>query len=358
MRAPVEGSSAIVHYKNSILLREWQAARGVELLADSEYLQMRLWQHVPIVGSTRGKENCFPSKGIPMNSAKTFCRMLETVLAGASLVTLPAGNAHAQPMETPFDQYWFQFQRRPTLSLLYGPVTSSIDGLGGKFAQTAMAELKIGGSRQDSLWDCGLIESLYEYLTIANVSDKLAGASAQGEIRTDSWRLGATWQKGYGYILWDADFRPELILYKADGILWSKTRVTDLQAGTPDGDILSRFDNAFRFGTKMESGMSLRLIPIAELDVSYERAVVFRRHVFWPWVGSVLAEGAGQWLIDCFVDKVIDSSPGAAPVVNFALKNGLAFAAYQLRKQNAFAPFDGESPLFAEGFKFGVTLVF
>jgi hypothetical protein len=242
--------------------------------------------------------------------------------------------------------------------MVYGRTPTTINGLNGALARPGLAELKIGGVREDVIVDGALVDYRYDYFTVANISTDLGSGTPAGQIASDMWRLGVAWEKGYGYLLWDADFHPSLTLYKTDGVLWSRLRLKSDLRGTADGELLGQFDGTFRFGTKMEAGVKLHLAPLVVFDAGFERSVVFRRHIFWPWVGSVVIEGAGQWLLDRFVDRVLDSSPGAAPVVNFLLKNGVSFAAYQLRRERMYAPFESEPPLFVEGFKMGISLEF
>jgi len=108
----------------------------------------------------------------------------------------------------------------------------------------------------------------------------------------------------------------------------------------------------------MEGGVKLRLVPLVIIDVGFERAIVFRRHLFWKWVGSVALEGMANWGMDAFIDRVLQSSPAAVPVVSFVLKNALSYGVYQLRKDTMNYPFDSEAPLFLDTFKFGATFVF
>ena len=63
-------------------------------------------------------------------------------------------------------------------------------------------------------------------------------------------------------------------------------------------------------------------------------------------------------MIDNFVDKIFDRSPAAVPVVDFLLKNGLAYSLYLLKKENMNWPFNTETPLTYETFKLGVTFLF
>lgn len=278
------------------------------------------------------------------------------LLCGAALFA--AGSVIAQEVGDVPAGPWFHFHRSPSLSVVYGGANYSINGIGTALAPAGLVELKLGGVKEDLMDEGGLIEYRYEYFTIANISNDLGRDLRSGELATDTWRVGFAWEKGYGYQLGEAESRPALILYKADGILWSRVDFRGTLSGFPDGPLLGQFEDAARFGTKTEAGVRLRLLPLVVLDAGFERSVTFRRHIFWPWIGSVAVEGAGQWLLDRFVSRILDSTPAAVPVVNFVLKSALAFGAYQLRREKMFAPFESEPPLFSQGFKAGVTLIF
>ena len=58
------------------------------------------------------------------------------------------------------------------------------------------------------------------------------------------------------------------------------------------------------------------------------------------------------------INKIFKSSPAAGPVVNFLLKNALAYGIYELRKDKMNWPFKSEAPITYDQFKFGVTFVF
>jgi hypothetical protein len=125
-----------------------------------------------------------------------------------------------------------------------------------------------------------------------------------------------------------------------------------------DQNILKYYDESFRFGTSTEAGVRYQALKNIVLDAGYERAIVFQRHLFWKWTGSALIESVAQGLADMFVDEVFDSSPTAAPIVNFLLKNGLSYGLYELRQKKMNWPFPSEAPISYDQFKFGVTFVF
>jgi hypothetical protein len=94
------------------------------------------------------------------------------------------------------------------------------------------------------------------------------------------------------------------------------------------------------------------------IDASYERSIVYPRHLFWKWGMGMIIEGAGQGLVNLFVEKILDSSPLAAPIVNFLLKNALSYGIYELRQDKMNWPFETVAPLAFDQFKIGISIVF
>ncbi|HSL88694.1 MAG TPA: hypothetical protein VK870_05295, partial [Ignavibacteriaceae bacterium] len=126
----------------------------------------------------------------------------------------------------------------------------------------------------------------------------------------------------------------------------------------PDADIINLYDESFRFGTSGEGGLRIQFIDNIAIEAGYERAIVFQRHLFWKWAGSTVIEGTAQGLLDTFINEVFKSSPAAGPIVNFLLKNALAYGIYELRQEKMNWPFSSEAPLTFDQFKVGVTFVF
>jgi hypothetical protein len=128
--------------------------------------------------------------------------------------------------------------------------------------------------------------------------------------------------------------------------------------GFNDREILNRYDKEFRFGTLVEGGVRFEAGQAVSLNVGYEAAVIFPRHLFWKHLGSFVIEESGKGALEYFIERVMDSSPAAAPIINVILKSAYSYAFYALKKDNMNWPFNTETPLTYETFKFGVTFVF
>jgi hypothetical protein len=266
---------------------------------------------------------------------------------------------------------WFgwEFHGKPFIELNYGLSSAKHDKLISKIADLGAVELKLGYATQESYYQDNIIEFHDKYTFGSKLSFDLQSKSAKlGEMRSDLWRFGFANRNGYGYKAGELS----ILLYHSSGFSWSKLDMKDYPAqfylkinppmniadAANDTDILNRFHDSFRFGTVSEGGVRIEVASFASVDVGYETAVIFPRYLFWKHAGSFIIEEASMGVLNHFIDKVADSSPYAAPIVNFLLKNGLSYAFFSLKKTSMNWPFSTESPLTYETFKFGMTFTF
>ncbi|MCZ7610029.1 MAG: hypothetical protein M5U17_07655 [Ignavibacterium sp.] len=264
--------------------------------------------------------------------------------------------------------YWekwdFDFgfeQAHPAISLQYGLAGINREDIKADFVNPNLFEVKLGYIKERNTWDTDyIISNSFKYLYLSNTSNKLAGKDAAGsQIESDMWRFGFGKLHGYGYKIGESS---AIIPYYSYTLNWSNIdfRYPENQALINSDDIekLNLYDKSFRFGTSGEGGVRFKLSDNLILDAGYERSIVFQRHLFWKWAGSGLIEAAAQGLLDGFIYKIFKSSPAAGPIVNFLLKNALAYGIYDLRQEKMNWPFNSEAPIAFDQFKFGVSVVF
>lgn len=250
---------------------------------------------------------------------------------------------------------------RPAISLNYGLAKMNRKDLQTEFVDPNLLELKLGYIKNIKAWRTDyIIKHTYKYLFLSNESNQLAGTNLKGaEVESNMWRFGFGSSSGYGYKLGE---NSAIIPYNSYSLNWSNIdfKYPNILTFAPDAevDILNLYDESFRFGTSSEGGLRIKVIDNLILDAGYERSIVFQRHLFWKWAGSAIIEGIGQSLLDGFISEVFESSPAAGPIVNFLLKNGLAYGMYELRQKKMNWPFSSEAPIAFDQFKFGVTVVF
>ena len=258
--------------------------------------------------------------------------------------------------EVDFDFFDPYFTKSPSVSLTYGISSMSIKDFSGSFADPSIPEIKLGYTTEKPVWEEeDIIDYKYSYLFLSNVSTDISGTPEANKIESNLWRFGFGWANGYGYRLGSSS---AVIPYNSYSFAWSRLDVKNFPANQNDIIKLSMYNDSFRFGTGSEAGLKIKVIPLVNFDVAYERSVIFERHLFWKWAGSALIEGAGHWALDAFVDKIMDSSPYAAPVVGFVLKSALSYGIYELRQEKMNWPFESAAPIGYDQFKFGVTFNF
>ena len=273
-------------------------------------------------------------------------------------LSLPALAIAENGSERRGDKRLFRLHRKLTMSAYYGITSNSLRDLNQSLANSRLLEIRIGRTKKElESESANIIKYRHNYYSLTNIFTELGNESTSGEINTVLLRFGLGEDEGYGYRLGDSRRSPEVILCHSGGIQWSMLIVEDGVTNPSDSVHLALFDG-FRFGTNMEAGVKIRMLPLVAFDAGFERAIVFPRHLFWKWVLSEAMEGAIKLALDEFVDKIMDSTPSAAPVVNFILKNGSTYGIYELRKEKMNYPFDSAPPLVNDSFKFGLTFVF
>ncbi|OGU73471.1 MAG: hypothetical protein A2V93_10160 [Ignavibacteria bacterium RBG_16_34_14] len=249
-----------------------------------------------------------------------------------------------------FDSY-----KSPSVSLTYGFSSINLHNFSSSFANSNIPEIKLGYTTEKPAWkEEGILKYKYNYLFLSNVTTDIQGTPSANEIESNLWRFGFGWANGYGYDLGSAAIIP----YNSYSLAWSRLEVKNFPANEQDKNKLNLYNDAFRFGTGSEAGLRIKVIRQITLEAGYERSIIFERHLFWKWAGSALIEAAGHWALDSFIDKIMDSSPYAAPVVGFVLKSALSYGVYELRQEKMNWPFKSAAPLAYDQFKFGLTFTF
>ncbi|HVO74566.1 MAG TPA: hypothetical protein VMT35_11125 [Ignavibacteriaceae bacterium] len=248
------------------------------------------------------------------------------------------------------------FFKDPTISLSYGLSKMNLKGFSGSLNNPGLAELKLGYTSQREFEYDAITHYKYTFFQLSSFSTDLrSNSDNSGRIRTDVWRFAFGTSSGYGYKI---GRESAVIPYYSSTLTWSRIDFKDSISNFGENQTAELFDEAFRFGTSAEGGIKIKLFSPLILEAGYERSIVFPRHLFWKWAGSMAIELAGQWALDGFIDNIMDSSPYAGPIVNFVLKNALSYGIYELRQEKMNWPFDSVAPIAYDQFKFGVTFVF
>ena len=248
-----------------------------------------------------------------------------------------------------FNPFNNEFTGNPTITANYGFSKTGIKYFNESFAKPNLVEVKLGYTHEGSTSEeDNILNYNFKYFYVGNISvDLTSNSTGSTDLKTDLWRFGFGRSTGYGYKLGSVSIIP----YHTYSFEWSKLRMEDTPLNAEDKSTTDLYNQAFRFGNSTEGGIKFQFIPNMSIDAGYERSIIFPRHVFWAWAGGVAIEAAGQCGIDGFVNEILDSSPYAAPVVSFILKNALSYGLYELRHDEMNWPFDTASPLAYDQFK-------
>jgi hypothetical protein len=250
----------------------------------------------------------------------------------------------------------FKIKGVPTIQLNYGSSKMTLKNLSNKFAKPGMVELKLGYTTEKSFNGSDYVSKYkFKYFEVGNFTANLSGNQNSPDLITNSWRFGLGSASGYGY---DLGHGFSITPYHQTSFDWTMVSMLSTPTNPADIHTTDLYKKSFRFGNSFQGGIQFKFTDNFGIDASYERSVVYSRHLFWKWGASELIEAIGQGAIDKFVEEILDSSPNAVPVVNFLLKNALSYGIYELKQEKMNWPFETAPPLAFNQFKLGLSFVF
>jgi glycerophosphoryl diester phosphodiesterase len=255
----------------------------------------------------------------------------------------------------------FWYQSRMMFELSYGIGSPNQKEISNDFAPVGNLEIKIARSEIDKYSKKNVeLNERYLFFSYMN-SDFYMGDVSAEEIVTTSYRFGIGSNDGLGYYGGNGF---SVTQYVGQGFVW--TQLNDFSdflkpqegdTASADYNILNRYWGTYRFGDRSLYGIKAEISSIVQLDLYYETAVVYPRHLFWYWSGSfILAEG-GLAVLSHFLDDYTAKQEALGPVINFLIKSLYLYGYYVLREQDMNWPFSTEAPLRYEMINIGVSIV-
>ncbi len=310
--------------------------------------------------------------------------MLKKITIVLFILLLVGGNylnAQTHQQDTTEDKCnnheWFKWKwswnwedENPFIELNYGFGEPEQKEFYSSFAKTGIAEIKLGFNSTDKIHGENILEINERFIFGSRISSDIYSTNNDTkEVKTNLFRIGFAKRNGYGYDLG----RVSILPYHETGFVWSQFDID--RSNYPDrlippessyfppevlndSQILDRYNKQTRFGTLAEAGVRLDISSFVSFNAAYESAVIFPRHLFWKQSGSFILESIGSSSLDYFINEILDSTPAAAPVVNFVLKNAYSYGWHLLKKDKMNWPFNTETPFTYEIFKVGITLTF
>ncbi len=245
---------------------------------------------------------------------------------------------------------------RPFLEANYGLAKPRFEGLESKFNTLGIVEIKLGFSAVDSVRAAlHSLDDRYAFASYLGEDVRPSGELAEGEIGSELTRFGFGNRLGYGFGSKGLSFQ----MYNQNSLNWTRLLPVEYQNMSPEAQtIFDRYENSFRFGQLMEAGIKVHLFRSVALSAGAEGAVVFPRHIFWPWLGSAMIYSGVQGGLQFFSDSIVNLSPVIGPILHFVLKSGASLAYYMLLREDTAWPFGYETPLTVESAKVGVAITF
>ncbi len=273
---------------------------------------------------------------------------------------LSPGLVIAQSGESGFEGQTFmermrQGNYRPYLEAAYGIGVPKHKSFAVDFDNNGLAEFRLGFSQIDPYKNYvytineGYLFGGFLSRDLALEEDKLH------EGNTKATRFGLGNRQGYGYKLGPFTLLP----YSYFGMAWTKIEAENkAELSADELAIVERYEGSYRFGQTSEAGMKVRLGKMLAGSAGYEFSVVYPRHLFGKWFGSMLIQSIGYSAIVAYSDAIVDATPALGPLINFALRNGLAFVFYWQMREEMNWPFATERPLTLEALKVSASFTF
>ncbi len=249
---------------------------------------------------------------------------------------------------------------KPTIELAYGLSDMNLSGYSSDFKRPGLIELRLGyASEYPSRYSKEVLDYDNDFLFISSSTTDITAQKNSAGVSSSMWRFGFGNKEGMGLKFGSFSVMP----YSSNSFAWSRLSfdkdAAALSGGNPsDYDKFDDFNKSVRFGTSTEAGINLQLTKGFSLQPKYEIADIFPRHLFGQQMLSSIIELSGAHMLDEFITKIMRNSPVAGTIVNFVLKNAYEFGFYELRKDHANWPFNGDAPLRVSSFKMGMTFTF
>ena len=250
---------------------------------------------------------------------------------------------------------YFEFAKDPMIEAYYGVPAFTWKSLKSPLQNSPSVEIGIGYSHRRK-YNAHIYKLNKKLFFVSGVSQNLGKARSKIVLTPELWRFGFGLAYGYSYKIGKMFITP----YSANSFVWSNITFENnsVAVSKEDSASLNLYNKAFRFGTVTQAGIEISIVPAFSINGGYERSVIFPRYLFWKQAGSMLIEFCGYGLTDRFVKSILRSSPYAAPIIDFLLKNAVSFALYELRKEKMNWPFKSASPLTFDTWKIGLTFRF
>jgi len=193
-----------------------------------------------------------------------------------------------------------------------------------------------------------------EYLFIGNISTNFKTFNIQSDgVVSDTWRFGFGLNDGYGY---NFGKNSNFYLMHNSAITWTRTDFVDRLSLTFDDSLINSFDENFKFGGMWSAGVRMQIYKSINVDLIYEHSLYYKNFLPAEWVGMWFFDNVTQRFIEIWEPELFEQFGRNYPWMKFTYKNLLSLVMYELRRKQAFYPFNGEGTFNFDSFKIAISL--
>jgi hypothetical protein len=256
--------------------------------------------------------------------------------------------------------------RKPRIMASYGQALFSRTGLTGETHGLTMFGASVGMEQWRRLVtdkdiikvkNDGIFVHVGQSGSMATIDSSYDGVPLAMHTSTNLISFGFVDESGYGYALGE---NSSIRLLVTDQSTWTSVRPQSYAEGLgPDQwQQLRDFTGGVRFGSTMAPTIEWKMGSTLSLRANYTWTQVLPRHMFWYWAGSELIEGVADGLASALIKSFGSSSTSSLPVMNFILRNAIAYGFKELRRDKMNWPFDTVSPLNVTSWNVGLSVTF
>ncbi len=279
------------------------------------------------------------------------------LLAAVYCIAVPSRAQKMEVEEDPLDlnmESMFNIQK-PFMQVSGGTTSFSYDG-DQNFQDDITFGVVLGFASQKNVFKSEIVKTMMggAYLTYV-----MAGDTTFGKASVETWRFGFENSDAFGYPL-GSNGTMSLDFYATRAPLsWFVHSLPSLGVDSNTAAQLSgRFGEDLRFGESARASIGFRVAEPVSIGVGFEWAQAYERHMFWYWAMSGIIEGVADGLGAYFVNAVGKSSPMAAPIIHFIVRNGIAMGFKALRQNQMNWPFTTAAPLNYMNYQASVSVRF
>ncbi|MBU3698750.1 MAG: hypothetical protein FGM33_01895 [Candidatus Kapabacteria bacterium] len=256
--------------------------------------------------------------------------------------------------------------RKPRLAATYGQAMFSRSGFTGETHGLTLFGATIGMDQSRPLFvdrdilkvkNNGLFVHVGQSGSMATIDSSYDGVPLAMHTSANFLNVGFVDESGYGYVIGE---NSSLRLLVTDQSTW--TSVSPQTYGTDVGpeqwQHVRDFTGTLRFGSTMAPTIEWKMGSLLSIRANYTWTQVLPRHMFWYWAGSELIEGVADGIASAVVSSFGKSSPASLPVMNFVLRNAIAYGFRELRRDKMNWPFNTAAPLNITSWNVGLSLTF